>query len=61
MSRDFLKRLEKVEKRMNPPEPPKIRIEVSFVRPDRTISSRMIIESGKPNVIIGEDENDEED
>jgi hypothetical protein len=43
---------------MNPPEPLKFRIEVSFVRPDRTVSSRMIIESGKPNVIIGEDDDD---
>jgi len=29
---------------------------VSFVRPDRTISSRMIIGSWKPNEIIGEDD-----
>jgi hypothetical protein len=46
---NLLKRLEKVEEAMNPPEPPKFRIEVIFVRPDKTISGRRIIESGKPN------------
>jgi hypothetical protein len=56
MSRDFLKLLEKVEERMNPPEPLKFRMEIVFIKPDRTISGRMVIESGKPNLIIQEDE-----
>jgi len=56
---NLLKRLEKVEELMNPPEAPKVRMEIRFIRPDRTVSSRMIIESGKPNVIIqGDDEDD---
>ena len=59
MSRDFLKRLEKIEEQMNPPEPLRFRIEIVFIRPDRTVSSRRIIESGKPNVIIQEDDEDE--
>ena len=44
-----------------PPEAPKIRMEIRFIRPDRTVSSRMIIESGKPNVIIQGDDEDETD
>jgi hypothetical protein len=59
MSRDFLKRLEKIEERMNPPEPLKFRIEIIFVRPDRTISGRRILESGKPDVIIQDDDDDD--
>jgi len=58
---NLLKRLEKVEELMNPPEAPKIRMEIRFIRPDRTVSSRMIIESGKPNVIIQGDDEDETD
>jgi len=61
MSGNLLKRLEKVEELMNPPEAPKIRMEIRFIRPDRTVSSRMIIESGKPNVIIQGDDEDETD
>jgi len=58
MSRDFLKRLEKIEEQMNPPEPLRFRMEIVFIRPDRTVSSRRIIESGKPNVIISPDGED---
>jgi len=58
---NLLKRLEKVEELMNPPEAPKVRMEIRFIRPDRTVSSRMIIESGKPNVIIQGDDEDETD
>jgi len=58
MSRDFLKRLEKVERQMDPPEGPKFRIEVRFVRPDGTISGRRIIGPGVNEVIQDDDEDD---
>jgi hypothetical protein len=59
MSRDFLKRLEKVEQRMNPPdETPKVRFRILFIRPDGTVAGKRIIEPGKPDVIIQEDDDD---
>jgi hypothetical protein len=50
--------LERIEEQMVSPEPLKVRIQVTFVRPDGTISGRRILESGKPDVIIQEDEDD---
>jgi hypothetical protein len=61
MNSNLLKRLEKVEEQMSPPEPPKYRIEIIFVRPDKTICGRRILETGKPDVIIQEDDEDETD
>jgi hypothetical protein len=57
----FLNRLEKVEKRMNPPAPvPLPRIQLVFVRPDGTVAGRKIINPGPEND-IEEMEDDETD
>jgi hypothetical protein len=49
MSRDLLKRLEKVEERMNPPEPPpRQRFVVVFINPDRTVHSRVVFGPDEP-------------
>jgi hypothetical protein len=54
---NLLRRLEKLEELMNPPDDvPKFHIEVVFINPDGTVAGRRIIESGKPDEIIGEDE-----
>ena len=58
MTGNLLKRLEKIEEQMNPPELPKVRIQVVFVRPDGSVSSTMMIESGKSDVITRDDEDD---
>jgi hypothetical protein len=50
MNGNLLRRLEKVEERMNPPEPPpRPRIEIVFIRPDGTVSSRRIFGPGEPD------------
>jgi hypothetical protein len=57
---DLLKRLEKVEELMNPPDDVlKLRIEVVFISPDGTVAGRRIIEPEKPDEIIGPDGEDE--
>jgi hypothetical protein len=63
MSRDFLKRLEKVEKQMNPPPPVQLpRIKVAFIRPDGTVAGWKIINPGPEDEIIEEmDDEDETD
>jgi hypothetical protein len=55
---NLLKRLEKVEELMTPPAPRKFRIEIVFISPDGRVAGRRIIESGKPDQIIGGDEPD---
>jgi hypothetical protein len=50
MTANLLRRLEKVEELMNPPEAlPRPRIEVVFIRPDGTVSSRRIFGPGEPD------------
>jgi hypothetical protein len=62
MSRDFLNRLEKVEKQMNPPPPVRLpRIKVVFIRPDGTVASWKIINPGPEDQIIEEMEDDDDD
>ena len=61
MSRDFLNRLEKVEKRMNPPPPvPLPRIRIVFIRPGGTVAGWHIINPGPEDEII-EEKYDEDD
>ena len=61
MSRDFLKRLEKIEEKMNPPPPvPLPRIRIVFIRPDRTVAGWKIINPGPEDEIIEEDYDEDE-
>jgi hypothetical protein len=56
---NLLKRLEKLEGLMNPPnDVPKFRIQVVFIRPDGTVAGRRIIGPGV-NEVVEEDEEDE--
>jgi hypothetical protein len=61
---NLLKRLEKVEGLMNPPDNvPKIRFEIVYINPDKTVAGKRIIEPGKPDEIIdfGQLDKDETD
>jgi hypothetical protein len=58
---NLLKRLEKVEERMNPPDNvPKVGIQVVFIRPDGAVAGRRIIGPGV-NEIVKENHEDETD
>jgi hypothetical protein len=64
MTGTLLRRLEKIEKLMNPPDNvPKVRIQVAFINPDGTVAGTRIIEPGKPDEIIdfGQLDKDETD
>ena len=61
MSRDFLNRLEKVEKQMNPPPPVRLpRIRIVFIRPDGTEAGWKIINPGPGDKITEEDYDEDE-
>jgi hypothetical protein len=59
MTGSLLKRMEKVEKLMNPPEAPQMpRIVVVFINPDGTVAGRRIIGPGV-NEVVEDDDDDE--